>query len=97
MPDKLVKVPTFPDPFSKFSNQTTAILDFGTSVGVVYFLIEGMLVSKNLFSESCSQCPKTYGWTPPRPHCPFWEPLAAILDFAGGAALQAVSECPRRR
>ena len=28
---------------------------------------------------------------------PFWAPLAAILDFAGGAALQAVSECPLRR
>ena len=28
---------------------------------------------------------------------PFWGPLAAILDFAGGAALQAVSERPLRR
>ena len=28
---------------------------------------------------------------------PFWGPLVAILDFAGGAALQVVSECPRRR
>ena len=28
---------------------------------------------------------------------PFWDPLAAILDFAGGAALQVVSECPLRR
>ena len=27
---------------------------------------------------------------------PFWGPLAAILDFAGSAALQAVSECPWR-
>ena len=27
-----------------------------------------------------------------RPPLPFWGPLAAILDFAGGAALQAVSE-----
>ena len=32
-----------------------------------------------------------------RPRQPFWGPLADILDFAGGAALQAVSECPRRR
>ena len=31
------------------------------------------------------------------PHQPFWGPLAAILDFAGGAALQALSECPLRR
>ena len=27
----------------------------------------------------------------------FWGPLAAILDFEGGAALQVVSECPWRR
>ena len=25
---------------------------------------------------------------------PFWGPLAAILDFVGSAALQAVSKCP---
>ena len=30
------------------------------------------------------------------PRQPFWGPLPAILDFAGGAALQAVSKCPRR-
>ena len=29
-----------------------------------------------------------------RPSRPFWGPLAAILDFAGGVALQTVSECP---
>ena len=29
-----------------------------------------------------------------RPCRPFWGPLAAILDFSGSAALQAVSECP---
>ena len=32
-----------------------------------------------------------------RPPLPFWGLLAAILDFAGGAALQAVSERPLRR
>ena len=32
-----------------------------------------------------------------RPPLPFWGPLAAILDFAVGAALQAVSERPLRR
>ena len=32
-----------------------------------------------------------------RPRRPFWGPLAAILDFAGGAALQVVSEGPLRR
>ena len=28
---------------------------------------------------------------------PLWGTLAAILDFAGGAELQAVSKSPRRR
>ena len=32
-----------------------------------------------------------------RPHRSFWGPLAATLDFAGSAALQAVSECPLHR
>ena len=32
-----------------------------------------------------------------RPFRPFWGPLVAILDFAGGAAVQAVSKCPLRR
>ena len=29
-----------------------------------------------------------------RPHRPFWGSPAASFDFAGGGALQAVSECP---
>ena len=37
---------------------------------------------------------KLRGRHPSRPRRPFWGPLAAILDFTGGAALQAVSECP---
>merc|ERR1712013_771128 len=54
------------------------------------FLIEGLLGSKNLFSESCLERPNLGVDTRPRP--PFWGPLAAILDFAGDAALQAVSK-----
>ena len=38
--------------------------------------------------------PKNWGVDP---FGPFWAPQAAILDFAGGAALQAVSEGPLRR
>ena len=57
------------------------------------FLIEEVLVSKNLFRERWWERPKPRG----TPCWPFWGPLAAILDFAGGVALQAVSECPRRR
>ena len=28
---------------------------------------------------------------------PYWGPLAAILEFAGGAVLPAVSQCPPHR
>ena len=42
--------------------------------------------------------PKNLGLDPiSRPCRQFWGPLAAILDIAGGAVLQAVSQCPRRR
>ena len=37
--------------------------------------------------------PKIWGRYLSRPRWSFWGPLAAILDFAGGAVLQAVSEC----
>ena len=60
------------------------------------FLIEGVLRSKNLFSESCLKSQKHRDKFLSRPRQPFWGPLAAILDFEGVAALQAVSECPRR-
>ena len=33
----------------------------------------------------------------PDPVGNFWALLGAILDFAGGVALQVVSECPWRR
>ena len=43
------------------------------------------------------EAPKNLGVdTYPDPVGKFWDPLAAIFDFASGAALQAVSECPRR-
>ena len=61
------------------------------------FLIEGVLGSKNLFSESCLERPKPRGRHLSRPRPPFWGPLVTILDFSGGAALQAVSERPLRR
>ena len=32
-----------------------------------------------------------------KPHLLFWGPLADILDSAGGAALQALTECPQCR
>ena len=41
------------------------------------FLIEGVLVSKNLFSESCLKWPITLGWTP-------FQTPSAILGPPGG-------------
>ena len=58
------------------------------------FLIEWVLGSKNLFSESWKERQKPRDKHLSRPCLPFWGPLAAILDFAGDVALQVVSECP---
>ena len=60
------------------------------------FLIEGVLGSKNLFSESCLKWPITLGWTPFQTPSAILGPPGGHFGFAGGAALQAVSECPRR-
>ena len=53
-------------------------VDFFSSLSSM-FLGEEVLKSKNLFSA-----PK------PRPFWPFWVPMVAILDFAGGAVMQAM-------
>ena len=60
------------------------------------FLREGVLGSKNLFSEVDRSTQKPTGSHLSRHHRPFWGPLAAILEFAGFAALQAGRECPVR-
>ena len=46
-----------------------------------FFLIKGVLGSKNLLSKSWSERQIPYD---SRPRRPFWGPLLAILDFAGG-------------
>ena len=47
------------------------------------FLIEGGLGSKNLFCESCSERPLTFGpLALSRRGRPFWRPLMAIFYFA---------------
>ena len=51
------------------------------------FFIEGVLVSLNLFYESCLECLITQGETPSA----ILGPLVAILEFAGVGALQVVS------
>ena len=62
------------------------LLFFSSSLFPLFYpsrhsLIEGVLGSKNLFSESDWERPITK--------------VVAILDFAGSAVLQAVNECPR--
>ena len=67
------------------------------------FLIEGALGSKNLFSKSCLECPKTYGLTPFQFPSAILGPPGSHFGFcrrcsvAGSAALQAVSERPLHR
>ena len=61
------------------------------------FLIKEVLRLKNLFGKVDGSTQKSRGRPLSRLRQLFWGPLAAILDFAGGAALQAVSERPLRR
>ena len=61
------------------------------------FLIEGVLGSKNLFSESCLERPKIQGQTPFQTPSAILGPPGGHFGLAGGAALQAVSERPLRR
>ena len=57
---------------------------------------EGVLRSKNLFIKSDKSTQKPWAKNLSGPHRPFWGPLAAIFDFSGGVALQAVSKYPWR-
>ena len=59
---------------------------------MLFFSIE---VCGYLFRKKLIRAPKNLGVD--RPLRSFWGPLLAILDFAGGAALQVLSECPLRR
>ena len=56
------------------------------------------ILRRDLFSQKECSDQKSYlakvAQKALKPRRPFWGPLAAILDFAGGAALQAVRECP---
>ena len=60
------------------------------------FLIEGVLRSKNLFSESGQEHPKYKRKTSFQTPSTILGPLVAILVLTGSAALQAVSKCPQR-
>ena len=70
----------------------TAGNDVVATIIIILFLFFFLLrhVLSNLFSESCLELPINQGQTP-------FQTLSGIFDFAGGAALKAVSECPLRR
>ena len=61
----------------------------------LFFLFS--FLRRELFSKKESSDQKPWGRHLSKPRQPFLGQLAAILDFAGGAALQAVNKCPRRR
>ena len=59
-------------------------------------LIFGLVLCKKCNLEKVDgSAQKSRGRPVSRPHRPFWGPLGAILDFAGGAVLQAVWRCRR--
>ena len=66
----------------------------GINILLHHFLIEGVLGLKTYLAKVDRSAQKPSGTPFSRPSWPFWGPLAAILDFAGGAA---VGECPPRR
>ena len=72
----------------------TALFTNIFSISTTILLIEGVLGSKTYLAKVARSAQKPRGRHLSRPRPPFWGPLAAILDFAGGAALQAVSERP---
>ena len=71
----------FPDPVGHFEAPWWPFWIFEV-------LIEGMIESKNLFSESWLEGTKTKGLT-------YSQTLSAILDKVGGEVLQAVRHCRR--
>ena len=52
----------------------------------------GRVANASTFDDAPRKTKKPKGRHLSRPSLPFWGPLAVILDFAGGAALQAVSD-----
>ena len=80
VPKNLRVVPS-PDPIGHFGTPWRPFWIFET-------VIEGMIESKNLFSESLSVGPITYGLF--HFHTP-----SAMLDLGDGEVLQAVRHCRR--
>ena len=56
--------------------------------------IKKLIYQKTYLEKVDGSAQKLGGRHLSRPRWPFWGLLAAILDFAGGAALQSVSKCP---
>ena len=64
---------------------------FPVFLSTLYFPIEGVLKSKNLFYQSSLKYQKPRGRPLSKARQQFWDLLAAILDFAGIAGGEPVS------
>ena len=60
-------------------------------------LIEGVLKLKTYLANVYRSAQKNKGWNPFLTPFALLGPLRGILDLEGGAAVQAVSKCPRHR
>ena len=76
---KNLGVDPFPDPGGHFGTRQRPFWIFEV-------LIEGIIESKNLFSESCSGRPITQGLT-------YFQTPSAISNYSGDEVLQAVRFC----
>ena len=76
----------------KWEDRVVLFLGMGSVILALCLLYLGLNLEK---VDGSAQ--KSRGGHLSRPRRPMWDPLAAILDFAGGAALQVVRECPLRR
>ena len=85
---KFLGVDLFPDPVGHFGAPWWPFLIFEV-------LIEGVLGSKTYLAKVDGSTQKPRGKHLSRPCHPILGPLAAILDFAGGAVLQALRRCRR--
>ena len=60
-------------------------------------MVQSAHIAMSYFAKVDRSAQKCRGRHLSSPRQPFLGPLAVILDFVGGAALQAVRKCPQHR